>query len=1132
MFASKEELELHLAREKLAMIGATENQLPEYLLDDDTEALPIRTPEELLLAHYREDTLKAIKTVRFLKDFERYNAKPDLTTKNVSFLKVAEIFRLMGIKNYYFCLQLNNPLLMGVDPYDPDLTDEQKFMVLQECRENFWYFLREVLHLSGGIQFQANRANICFLWCYLCHVNTMLIIPRQFGKASPLWSGIKTPNGWTKMGDIRKNDVVSTPDGKNAKVVGIYPQGVVPTYKVTFSDGRSSICTADHYWTVWDAGKGAKGIWRTLTTLECQQRITELKRAKNHLSVPLVKPDNDPDKKLGIHPYVMGVLLGDGCLTGNGVKVCKPDIELEKRVESFLPPTLKIGYRNKDAFNIIRNMEHPSNQHDYVQSLGDVDLMGSYAWEKFVPTDYLNGSYQQRLELLRGLLDTDGHAGTGGNIEYCTTSPKLAKDFVYLARSIGAICTCKERQTYYTDKGERKPGRVSYRISVRHTQPWELFTLSRKRDRLIDKTRGLKFNSKLSMLSIEYVGEEECQCIEIDHPDHLYITDDFVVTHNTVSAQSIMFWLTYLTGQSYESHLITLKDDNRSQFVEALKGIRNNIPSYLTNVGWRDKDSGNSLTYSAFGDDKKNIFRISVPQIGREAARNVGRGLTIKTRMIDEPAYINFMEEILNGAGPSTLTARANARKIGEPYGTGFITTPASKTTASGEYIYNMLMDATEWRETFFDSFNESHLYQRLIKASPMEGITSPTVGMVFNYLQLGRNKDWVKKTIDELKLSLAEAKIDLLLMWDDASKGKLFDDLTREALNEGKRGILWSQEVGSTGLFIDWFITPEEHTRIITGDSQTFYVVGCDTSAAQNRDACTVVIRDVMDGRVVGVGRYPIAYLMDVGEVLQTILLEIKNSLLIIERNFAHHMIDQLLVSLPALGIDPFKRIFNQIVQDPVKYEKEMIEFKQRNFANRDSHFYLKFKHLFGFVTNARTRDEVYSFIQEAVGTTGDKIYYTKLIDELVNLKEKGGRIDHENNKHDDLVIAWLLGFWFLKLGNNKSEYGIPPGISLSKISLMRVGEGRNEETNGAHNEAMIALYRRKVEELSDRLIKTTDNTVAQRIEYMIDKLSSMIPQDKRKSLTIDEIVRKAKEERSRRVLEARKLRSRYAYM
>lgn len=1132
MFASKDELELHLAREKLAMIGATESQLPEYLLDDDTEALPIRTPEELLLAHYREDTLSAIKTVRFLKDFERYNAKPDLTTKNVSFLKVAEIFRLMGIKNYYFCLQLNNPLLMGVDPYDPNLTDEQKFMVLQECRENFWYFLREVLHLSGGIQFQANRANICFLWCYLCHVNTMLIIPRQFGKLSKLDSLVKVPNGWRRMGDIKINDVVNTPDGGTARVSGVYPQGVKSLYRVTFYDGRTADVGAEHYWTVWDPGKGDGGIWRTLTTLECQQRMTEMKKAHNYLSVPLVQPDNDPDKKLAIHPYVLGVLLGDGGISGSSVLITKPDEELYDKVRGLIPDTLVAEWCNEKTFVIKRKPDIEEKTNVMKENLKSVDLMGLRSWEKFVPTDYLNGSYRQRLELLQGLLDTDGHAGTGGNIEYCTTSPKLAKDFVYLARSIGAICTCKERQTYYTDKGERKPGRVSYRISVRYTKPWELFTLSRKRDRLVDKTRGLKFNSRLTMRSIEYVGEEETQCIEVDHPDHLYIMDDFVVTHNTVSAQSIMFWLTYLTGQSYESHLITLKDDNRSQFVEALKGIRNNIPSYLTNVGWRDKDSGNSLTYSAFGDDKKNIFRISVPQIGREAARNVGRGLTIKTRMIDEPAYINFMEEILNGAGPSTLTARANARRIGEPYGTGFITTPASKTTASGEYMYNMLMDATEWRETFFDSFNESHLYQRLIKASPVEGITSPTVGMVFNYLQLGRNKDWVKKTIDELKLSLAEAKIDLLLMWDDASKGKLFDDLTREALNEGKRGILWSQEVGSTGLFIDWFITPEEHTRIITGDSQTFYVVGCDTSAAQNRDACTVVIRDVMDGKVIGVGRYPIAYLMDVGEVLQTILLEIKNSLLIIERNFAHHMIDQLLVSLPALGIDPFKRIFNQIVQDPVKYEKEMIEFKQRNFANRDSHFYLKFKHLFGFVTNARTRDEVYSFIQEAVGTTGDKIYYTKLIDELVNLKEKGGRIDHENNKHDDLVIAWLLGFWFLKLGNNKSEYGIPPGISMSKITLMRVGDSRNEETNGAHNEAMVALYRRKVEELSDRLIKTSDNTVAQRIEYMIDKLSSMIPQDKRKSLTIDEIVRKAKEERSRRVLEARKLRSRYAYM
>ncbi len=770
---------LKVARQLLDYLEVPVSRLPTAMLDDDSERPTTRTEEELILAHYREDTLRSIKTVRFITDFARYNAGYDFDTKNESFVRTAKIYRDMGVKNYYFHLQLNNPLLKGVDPYSPLLTEEQKLMILHECRTNFWYFIREVCIVGGGNRFRANRANISFIWSYLCHINTILILPRQQGK--------------------------------------------------------------------------------------------------------------------------------------------------------------------------------------------------------------------------------------------------------------------------------------------------------------------------------------------------------------TVSAQAIIFWLEYINGRGYESHLITLKDDNRSQFIEALKTIRNSIPSWLTNVTYRDKDAGNSLTYSAFGEDKKNILRISVPQIGEEAARNVGRGLTVKTRMIDEPAYIKHMEAILNGAGPSTLTARENARRLGEPYGTGFITTPASVISESGRYMYDMLMNSTEWRETYFDSFSETHLYGRLLKASPIE-TTSPMLGMVYNYLQLGKNRDWVKRTIDELKLSLSEAKIDLLLMWDDNGKGKLFDDLTREALNNGKRPIEWSQEVGETGLFIDWFISREEHTRILMGENKTHYVIGCDTSAAVNRDACTVIIRDVADGRVVGTGRYQRAYLTDVGEVLTALLVEITNSTLVIERNYAHHMIDQLLITLPALGIVPFKRVFNQIYQFPEKHENELREIRQRTFANRNSNFYLKYKQHFGFITTPRTREELYGFLQEAVGCTGDKIYFNKLIDEIVDLKQKNDRIDHDSKGHDDLVVAWLLGFWFMKLGQSKSEYGIPPGIVLSKITLMRVGDAANESMDDEQRDAQIRLYKAKLEQLTDHLLKTNDPAIAQRIEIMIRKLAEYIPPETRKTMTIDDTLRRAKEEREKRLLEVKRKRSRYA--
>ncbi|BAW98365.1 phage protein [Vibrio phage pTD1] len=772
-------LEFNLIEQEqvLKYLNIQKDTLPTKMVDDPSDDVPERSWEELLETHWKEDTLRSIKTVRFMKDFQRYRARPDMKTSNTSFIRTMDVFRKMKVKNCAFHLQLNNPALVGVNPRDPNLTDDQRLMIMQEMRENFWYFLREVCHLNGGIRFRANRANISFAWCWLNHLTTMLILPRQQGK--------------------------------------------------------------------------------------------------------------------------------------------------------------------------------------------------------------------------------------------------------------------------------------------------------------------------------------------------------------TVTAQCIFFWLTYISGRAYESHLITLKDDNRQQFVDAIKGIRNNIPSWMTNVTYRDKDAGNSLTYSAFGDEVKNKLTISVPQIGQEAARNVGRGLTIKSRFIDEPAYIKWMEEILNGAGPSTLTARENARRLNEPYATGFITTPASVLTESGAYMYNILMESTEWRENYFDTYSESHLYDVLLKNSP-KATTSPSVGMVFNYLQLGKDRDWVKRTIDELKLSLSEAKIDLLLMWDDNGKGKLFDDETRDALNDAKRGRVWSQQIAGTSLFFDWFISPEEHAEIMSGaKASTFYLIGLDTSGAVGRDACTIVVRDIRNGKVVGVGRYQRAFLTEVGMVVQTLLTELPDSLLIPERNYAHHMIDQLLQSLPAMGLDPFKKIYNRIFQDPMKYQNHYRDIKARSFGNRNDAFYLKYKEFFGFNTGAKSRETMYGFLEEAVSLTGSGTHYTKLIDELTNLKLKNGRIDHDTGNHDDIVISWLLTYWFIKLGENKNEYGIPNGISLSSVDMLRLGDAKKELPDPVQ-EKRTAFYKQKIEEVTAKLFETDDPIIAARLEVALDRLHAMIPNEIRKSITIDDIKRKAEEERRIRSLENKRGRPR----
>lgn len=1060
--------------------------LPTELIDDRKQRIDPtkRTRDELIMAHYNEDSLFSIKTVRFLKDFARYKAAPDLSTKNTSFLRTAEVFRQQGIKNYYFLLQLNNPMLKGVDPYAEDLTNEQRTWISEECRTNFWYFLREVCRLKPELAFMANRGNISFIWTYLNHITTYMIMPRQQGKMQ--WDenevAVVGEDGnitWKKISELRTGDEIWNRHGKTSRVMGIHPQGVMRLYNVTMSDGRMTQVGAEHLWTLFDNKDGVKGDFSTARlALELDK-----KGGKRRFEVPLIAPIDGPKKKLKIHPYLMGLMYGAHQSKGR-LYYASHGAAQDAFVKEHLPEGHElIGEGDQ---RIIRRTSNSEIAFDVKHGL---------------PHEYLNGALEDRVALLHGLLDQSGSAEKG--IVYRGPSVAVSRHVKYLVHSLGG--------TAYQNRCEL---RITLPVQEHNIQPFKFYS----------KAVVIPLVNKLFVERIDYAFDDNATCIEVDDEEQLYITDDFIVTHNTVSVQVINFWLTYINGRGYKSHLITLKSDNRAQFIDAVKKIRTCMPDYLVNPTWRDKDSGNYLNYKAFGDENVNTLTISVPQMGRDAAGDLGRGLTVETTIYDESGYINFIEEIINGCAPSALTAMENARKQGKPYGIAHITTPNTTLHTSGEFMFKKLMDATEWREKFFDSYSESHLKERLLRASPKK-TTAPSVSMVYNYLQLGKDKEWVKETIDLLNLSISKAKIDLLLMWVEDGENRVFDDVTREAINNIKRDKVWSKEYRDSGLFMDFFVSQEQLMTMSKKEHNDFFLIGVDTSSAINKDACTLIIRSMRTGKVVGVGRYPLAFLDDVTKIIVDMLEVLQNSMLVIERNYAHHMIDNLLIMLPMKGMDPFTRIYNQIYQDPVNHEKEFAEVQNTKFAYRNKNFYLKFKQHFGFNTTSKSRAVLYGLLQEAVGVTGYGIAYDKLADELINLRTKGDRIDHDSKQHDDLVIAWLLTYWFIKLGANKPMYGIPTGIALSDVrNLLTMGRTKEEPKIDPSIQAFVDNLKKRINELTEELLNTRDNILALRLEAEVYKLSKMLPPETYKLLTIDQLLADAKVERSKRLLQNRR--------
>ncbi len=350
------------------------------------------------------------------------------------------------------------------------------------------------------------------------------------GKAQPLTSKILTPSGWKYMKEITAGSKVICPDGTYSEVLEIHPQGVKDIYNVTFEDGRSAECCEDHLWDVYLYDRKTK--WQ-VTPLRTIIDDLKMKSKKDRMYVALPEPTEvSITSELKIDPYLLGVLLGDGGLTGGSVSLTSSFSELVEKVRGRLPEGMYLS-APKDG-RITYNLRTPSGQINPLRrELDALGLVGKLSYFKFIPEEYItNASINNRWELLQGLMDTDGTVENNGGVTYSTSSVQLALDVQKLVRSLGGLCKIHEKYPTYTYKDEKKEGATNYNLTIRLKELKKIFTLSNKADKLPDKNQ-YSDNLRLRIKAVELVKKEEAQCIAIDHPKHLYITDDYIVTHNT-----------------------------------------------------------------------------------------------------------------------------------------------------------------------------------------------------------------------------------------------------------------------------------------------------------------------------------------------------------------------------------------------------------------------------------------------------------------------------------------------------------------------------------------------------------------------------------------------------------------------
>lgn len=382
---------------------------------------------------------------------------------------------------------------------------------------------------------------------------TMMAGASGSGKAMPLSMKMPTPNGDKLLKDIKVGDYVYDRKGKPTKVLGYYPQGKLDVYKIEFADGRVAYSNDKHLWNVHDASRKDRNRMFTMTLKDIMEQGTRnADGIGNRWSIPIAGAVEKEEKEFEVHPYVVGALIGDGSLSNKLLEISSDDEFVVSKVSNLIGAT---GYVKNSGNNYNWHFEIEPTEYSYSggmygqtinktrhrmwvsDALSSVPEITKLSGDKRIPKMYLEGSIEQRYDLLHGLMDTDGSISVNGGrytTSFSTSSEGLAEDMVQLCLSLGIVASKK----YYlrVREGRKDSNEYQVHLSLPHSRKHEVFSVPRKLEvanQAKNKKQRKKFD-RVSIVNIEKMHyQEEMACILVDNEEHLFLANDFIVTHNT-----------------------------------------------------------------------------------------------------------------------------------------------------------------------------------------------------------------------------------------------------------------------------------------------------------------------------------------------------------------------------------------------------------------------------------------------------------------------------------------------------------------------------------------------------------------------------------------------------------------------
>jgi len=596
-------------------------------------------------------------------------------------------------------------------------------------------------------------------------------------------------------------------------------------------------------------------------------------------------------------------------------------------------------------------------------------------------------------------------------------------------------------------------------------------------------------------------------------------------TGKSFSIDHLMTLLYAVYCKDTEINLLTKDDKLRIANIDRLKKIYEELPPYL-----QFKVSGDTYNTEEIGISAlKNKYRTHVPNASEKRAYNVGRGLTTPILQIDEPPFQPNIKVAMGAAMAAMKAARDLAKEAGEPYGTMLTTTAGKIDDPDGSYVYGYIQEAALWTERLYDCIDEADLeytIRRNSRSSKAGSLLSGEEGGgdsgrgvyrvygCFSHRQLGKTDAWLRDALENSDQKDLDADRDYFNVWTAGSISSPIDKRLLEIIKRSSTEPVYT-DISAIGNYITrWYI--DENT-IDSYMANNYCTIGIDTSNAVGKDDISLVLSDVKTGDTIAVGAFNETLITTFSNWLVSLAVKWPKAIFVIEnRSTGQAVIDHLITFLPQKGIDPFKRIFNWVVNNPLDHPA-LYDQAKLPMSRRAQDIYRKAKGLFGFATSARgqtSREALYSnTLKSACKYCAKAVKDHELIGQIAALTNRKGRIDHPEGGHDDLVIGWLLGHWLITEGKNLAFYG----IDSHTILVNSVTE--KTDPLALFQAAQQKKVRQAIEEMVGELSQEEDPNVIFYIQSKLKHLSSQIVYMEGESLSVDAMIEQANKDRNLRM-------------